>query len=162
MAKKKPAKQLPGAYRKVVARNKRARHDYFLGESWEAGLILLGSEVKSLRGGRASIGEAYARMRGDELWLINANIPEYAHANRFNHDPTRDRKLLLRRAELNKLAQRTKKSAGTIVPLELFFNERGKVKITIALGTGKRQHDKRQTLKRADAQREMDRVRKSH
>ncbi len=160
MSKKKPTKARNDPYKKVVARNKRARHDYHLGESWEAGVMLTGSEVKTLRGGRGNIAEAYARMRGGELWLIGCNIPEYGPANRFNHAPVRDRKLLLHRRELNKILQRTKKGVGTIIPLELFFNERGKVKVSIALGTGKRTYDKRQDLKKADAQRDMDRVRK--
>lgn len=160
MAKKNPTKAPSGTFKKVVARNRRARHDYHLGDSWEAGLVLYGSEVKTLRGGQGSIAESYARLRGEELWLIGCNIPEYGPSNRFNHDPVRDRKLLLHRREIDKIAQRTKKGVGTLIPLELFFNERGKVKLSIALGTGKRQHDKRQDLKRADAERDMDRVRK--
>jgi len=161
MTKKKPGEGGTGPFRRVVARNKRARHDYHLVEEWEAGVVLVGSEVKTLRGGKGSIAEAYARMRGSELWLLGANIPEYREANRFNHEPTRDRKLLLHRQELRKLEIKLRKGGCTVVPTEIYFDERGKVKVRVALATGKRQHDKRQDMRTADAQRDLDRVRKA-
>ena len=160
MAKKSAAKDPSSPYRRVVARNKRARYEFHLGDSWEAGIVLVGSEVKTLRGGQGAIAQAYARFKDGELWLVGANIPEYAPANRFNHEPTRWRKLLLRRSELDKIERRMKKGGGTIVPIELYFDERGKVKIKLAYGTGKKHHDKRQDLRKADARRAMDRIRK--
>ncbi len=132
---------------KVIARNKRAKFDYELGDHFEAGLVLLGSEVKSLRSGRANIAEAYVRLRTGEAWLIHANIPEYPQAGQNNHEPTRPRKLLLKRSELKRLKRMHQEKGLTIVPLQLFF--RGAwIKLELAVGRGKKRHDKRQNLKK--------------
>jgi SsrA-binding protein len=147
------------ASEKVVALNKRARFDYFIENTIEAGIVLYGSEVKSLRAGKGSIAEAYASDEGgDELFLINAFIPEYYEAGRFNHNPRRPRKLLLRRRELNRLLGQIRKKGMTIVPLSLYFNERGLAKLKLGLAAGKKQADKRQTEKERDWQREKGRL----
>ncbi len=144
---------------KVVAQNKRARFDYFIEDTFEAGIVLYGSEVKSLRAGKGSIAESYASDEGgDELFLINAFIPEYSEASRFNHDPRRSRKLLLRRRELNRILAQIRKKGMTLVPLSLYFNERGKAKLNLGLASGKKQVDKRQTEKERDWQREKGRL----
>jgi SsrA-binding protein len=136
---------------KVVADNRRARFDYEIGEIFEAGLVLTGTEVKSLRTGKASIGESYASLdKVGELYLINANIPEYLQANRFNHQPKRSRKLLLKAREISRLAKGLEREGMTIVPLKIYFNERGRAKIELALGRGKKLHDKRQTERLRD------------
>ncbi len=160
MAKSRTKKPHDGPFHRVVARNKRARRDFQIEETLEAGIVLLGSEVKSLRSGQGSIREAYARIRNGEAWLLGAHIPEYAWANRFNHEPLRDRKLLLRAAELKRLWIKTARAGYTLVPLELYFDERGHVKVEIGLARGKRQSDRRQAIREADAAREMDRVMK--
>ena len=121
---------------KVVADNRRARFDYEILQSFEAGLELKGSEVKSLRAGRTNLAESYATMKGGELYLLNCNIPEYREANRFNHDPKRPRKLLLHGKEIAKLASGVQREGLTIVPLKLFFNRRGRAKVDIALAKG--------------------------
>ena len=121
------------AVAKLIAENRRARYDYFLEETLEAGLVLLGSEVKSLRNGRANIAESYASAEGGEIVLINANIPEYGAANRFNHEPKRPRKLLLHRKQIDKLTGAVHRDGRTIVPLRLYFDDKGRVKIEIAL-----------------------------
>ena len=144
----------PDLGRTVVAQNRKARHNYFIEETFEAGLQLTGTEVKSLRGGRSSIGESYVTEAGGEAWLVNADIPEYASGNRFNHEPRRPRKLLLHRSEIEKLVGKTKESGLTLVPLQLYFKD-GKAKVEIALARGKRAYDKRQTLAARDAQREI-------
>lgn len=145
---------------KIVAQNKRARFDYFIEDTFEAGIVLYGSEVKSLRAGKgSSIAESYASDEGgDELFLINAFIPEYSEASRFNHDPRRPRKLLLRRRELNRILGQIRKKGMTLVPLSLYFNERGKLKLNLGLASGKKQADKRQTEKDRDWQREKGRL----
>ena len=144
---------------KVVAQNKRARFDYFIEDTFEAGIVLYGSEVKSLRTGKGSIAESYASDEGgDELFLINAFIPEYSEASRFNHDPRRPRKLLLRRRELNRILGQIRKKGMTLVPLSFYFNERGKLKVSLGLASGKKQADKRQTEKDRDWQREKSRL----
>jgi SsrA-binding protein len=143
---------------KVVADNRKARFNYELGEVVEAGIVLTGSEVKSLRAGRATIGESYADARGGEIWLINANIPEYLQAARFNHLPKRSRKLLLHQRQINRLAGAVEREGMTIVPLKLYFNEKGRAKIEIALGKGKKMHDKRETLKKRSWERERGRL----
>lgn len=144
---------------KVVALNKRARFDYFIENTIEAGIVLYGSEVKSLRAGKGSIAEAYASDEGgDDLFLINAFIPEYYEAGRFNHNPRRPRKLLLHRRELNRLLGQIRKKGMTIVPLSLYFNERGLAKLKLGLASGKKQADKRQTEKERDWQREKGRL----
>ncbi len=148
--------QLPG--RKIVARNRRATHDYFVEERFEAGLALLGTEVKSLRDGRATINEAYAAEQGGEMYLINATIPEYHSGNRFNHEPRRPRKLLLKRREMAKLIGAVRKQGQTIIPLSLYFNPRGLAKLEIGLARGKKTVDKRHSIKERDWQREKQRL----
>lgn len=144
---------------KVVADNRRARFDYEIGETFEAGIALTGTEVKSLRTGKATIAESYAHVdRKGEAWLVNANIPEYLAGNRFNHEPKRLRKLLLKQRELAKLSQGVEREGMTIVPLRLYFNERGRAKLQIALGRGKKLHDKREVEKKRDWGREKGRL----
>lgn len=133
--------------RKLVAENRRARFDYLIEETLEAGVQLLGTEVKSLRAGRANIAESYARPERGELWLINAHIPEYAPAGQFNHDPRRPRKLLVRSRELKKLVGAVEREGRTLAPLELYFNDRGIAKLKLALAKGKKAHDKRAATK---------------
>src|SRR6187455_3512267 len=118
---------------KVVADNRKARFNYAIGETFEAGIVLTGSEVKSLRAGKATIAESYADARGGELWLINSNIPEYLQASRFNHEPKRRRKLLLHKRQVNRLAGAVEREGMTLVPLRLYFNERGRAKLELAL-----------------------------
>ncbi len=139
----------PASKFKVVADNRKARFNYEIGETYEAGIALTGSEVKSLRAGKATIAESYADARGGEIWLINSNIPEYLQAARFNHLPKRPRKLLLHARQINKLAGAVEREGMTIVPLKIYFNEKGRAKIEIALGKGKKLHDKRETLKKS-------------
>ena len=143
---------------KVVSDNRRARYDYEILQSFEAGIELKGSEVKSLRTGHTNLAEAYAAMKGGELWLINSNIPEYREANRFNHEPKRPRKLLLHQSEINKLSAGVLKEHLTIIPLKMFFNPRGRVKVDIALARGKKLHDKRETIKERSWDRERARL----
>ena len=143
---------------KVVADNRKARFNYEIGEVFEAGLALTGSEVKSLRSGKATIAESYADARGEEIWLINSNIPEYLQAARFNHAPKRPRKLLLHRTQINKLMGAVEREGMTLVPLKLYFNEKGRAKIEIALGRGKKLHDKRETERKRSWQREKGRL----
>ncbi|MBY0502240.1 MAG: SsrA-binding protein SmpB [Alphaproteobacteria bacterium] len=147
--------------KKTIALNKRARFDYFIEETFEAGLVLYGSEVKSLRAGKGSIAESYASDEGDELFLINSFIPEYYEANRFNHEPKRPRKLLVRRRELNRLLVAIRKKGMTLVPLSLHFNERGIAKIELGLASGKKKMDKRSVEKERDWQREKGRLMRS-
>jgi SsrA-binding protein len=143
---------------KVVADNRKARFNYAIGDTFEAGIVLTGSEVKSLRAGRATIAESYADARGGELWLINSNIPEYLQASRFNHAPKRARKLLLQKREINRMVGAVEREGMTIVPLKLYFNEKGRAKIEIALARGKKLHDKRETLKKRSWERERGRL----
>jgi len=145
--------------RKIAAENRRARFHYEIGETFEAGLMLTGTEVKSLRTGKATITESYASVdRAGEIFLINANIPEYLQANRFNHQPKRPRKLLLKSREIAKLSQGTERQGMTIVPLKIYFNEKGRAKVEIALARGKQLHDKRETEKARDWNREKGRL----
>jgi SsrA-binding protein len=143
---------------KVVADNRKARFNYAIDEIFEAGIVLTGSEVKSLRAGKASIGESYAAARDGELWLYNANISEYKHAGRFGHLPKRARKLLLHKRQVNKLIGAVEREGMTIVPLKLYFNEKGRAKVEIALAKGKKLHDKRETEKRRSWERERGRL----
>src|SRR5690242_3999143 len=144
---------------KVVAENRRARFNYEIGDTYEAGIALTGSEVKSLRSGKATIAESYADTKGGELWLVNANIPEYLQAGPFNnHPPKRPRRLLLHQREIDRLASAVEREGMTIVPLKLYFNERGRAKIEIALARGKKLHDKRETLKKRSWEREKSRL----
>jgi SsrA-binding protein len=144
--------------RKLIAENRRARFDYFLEDSLEAGLVLTGSEVKSLRLGRANIAESYASVDGGEMMLINAYIPEYPGANRFNHEPRRGRKLLLHRRQIDKLTQAVQREGRTIVPVKLFFDEKGRAKLEIALAKGKKLHDKRASEADKDWKRDQARL----
>jgi SsrA-binding protein len=132
----------------VVAENRRARFDYEVLETLEAGLVLRGTEVKSLRNGKAQIAESYVSPEDGELWLINSNIPEYVQANRFNHDEKRRRKLLVSAREMAKLARGVERQGNTIVPLKLYFNERGMAKLLIGLAKGRKSYDKREVQKR--------------
>ena len=143
--------------RKLIAQNKKARHDYHVEETYEAGLALVGTEVTSLRAGRASLVDAYGRIKDGEVWLENVHIPEYDPGSWTNHEPRRPRKLLLHRAEIAKLIGKTKESGLTLVPLSMYFKD-GKAKVEIALARGKRAYDKRQTLAARDAAREIDRA----
>lgn len=151
--KKKPKKDDDGL--KVVARNRRAKHDYTLEETVEAGIALVGTEVKSLREGTASIAQAYARISGNEVWLLGASIPEYGAGSWTNHQPERKRKLLLHRRQITKLTKAVQKSGRTIVPLQIHFNERGIAKVLLAVATGRKHHDKRQEASKREAQREI-------
>ncbi len=143
---------------RVVADNRKARFNYFIDETFEAGLALTGSEVKSLRAGKATIGESYADTRGGEIWLINSNIPEYVQASRFNHAPKRPRKLLLHRRQIGKLAAAVQREGMTLVPLKLYFNEKGRAKVELALARGKKLYDKRETEKKRSWERERGRL----
>lgn len=144
---------------KIVADNRRARFDYEIGEVVEAGIMLTGTEVKSLRTGKATVAEAYASVdRNGEMILFNANIPEYLQANRFNHEPKRPRKLLLHAKQIVKFAKGVEREGMTIVPLRIYFNEKGRAKIAIALGRGKQLHDKRETEKTRDWNRDKSRL----
>ena len=146
----------------LVAENRRSRFDYVVEDTVEAGLMLVGSEVKSLREGKANIAESYASVEQGELWLINADIPTYAGANRFNHEPRRKRKLLVSRRELSRLSQSVERAGRTIVPLKLYFNERGIAKLLIGVATGKKTHDKRETEQKRDWQRQKARLLKDN
>ena len=143
---------------KLIAENRRARYDYFLEETFEAGLMLTGSEVKSLRNGRANIAESYASVEGDEVVLINSDIPPFAQANRFNHEPRRHRKLLLHRKQIDKLIGAVQRDGRTIIPVRLYLNEKGKAKLEIALAKGKKLHDKREATAERDWQRDKARL----
>jgi SsrA-binding protein len=143
---------------KVVADNRRARFNYEIGEIFEAGIMLTGTEVKSLRLGRATIAESYADTRAGEIWLVNANIPEYLQASRFNHAPKRPRKLLLHRRQIEKLAGGVERDGMTIVPLKMYFNDKGRAKVEVALARGKKLHDKRETEKKRSWEREKGRL----
>ncbi len=143
--------------RKLIARNKRARHDYEILETWEAGVVLRGTEVKALREGRANLTDAYGITVEGEVFLLNLNIGAYGMGNQFNHDPTRSRKLLLHRREIRRLYGSLERQGLTLVPLDLYFL-RGKVKVLLGLGRGKKAHDKREDLKKKDADREIARA----
>jgi SsrA-binding protein len=144
----------------TIARNKRARHDYEILDTWEAGLVLQGTEVKALREGRANLTDAYGILREGEVYLLNLNIGAYGLGNQFNHEPTRTRKLLLHRREIRRLIGAVERQGLTLVPLELYFR-RGRAKVRIGLARGKQSHDKREDLKRRDADREIARALRS-
>ena len=143
---------------KVVAHNRKAQFNYAIGETFEAGIALTGTEVKSLRQGKATIAESYADARRGEIWLLNANIAEYLQGGRFNHAPKRARKLLLHRRQIRKLAGAVEREGMTLVPLKLYFNEKGRAKIELALARGKKLHDKRETEKKRSWERERGRL----
>jgi len=154
------AKPLPPPFdkQKVVAENRRARFDYFVEERVEAGIQLSGTEVKSLRQGEGSIAESYATVDGEEIWLINSHIPEYRHGNRLNHEPRRARKLLLKAREIARLRGAIQRQGLTLVPLSIYFNGTGRAKVELALGRGKKVHDKRDTIKERDWKRDQQRL----
>ncbi|MCA9321193.1 MAG: SsrA-binding protein SmpB [Planctomycetes bacterium] len=150
---KKPKKSPDG--RKVVAVNRRARHEFHFVDEFEAGLVLIGSEVKSIRDGKASLSEAYGRVINGEIWLLGLHIAEYDAARYFGHQPRRQRKLLLKRSEIKKIERKVKQTGFTLVPVELYFNERGYAKLKLVLATGKKDHDKREAIKKRDTEREL-------
>ena len=159
MAATKPKGSNPvDSNNKVVATNRRARHEYDIVDTVEAGLVLRGSEVKSLREGGANIAESYASSEDGEIWLINANIPEYSAGNRENHEPKRKRKLLLNKREMARLSQAVERRGYTLTPLKLYFNERGIAKLELGIGQGKKVHDKRDTSKERDWNRQKQRL----
>ncbi len=147
---------------KTIADNRKARFSYEVLDTLEAGLVLTGTEVKSLREGQANIQESYASIEGGEFWLINSYIPEYFAGNRFNHEPRRKRKLLISRREMARLGQSIEREGMTLVPLKLYFNERGLAKLQLAVARGKKLHDKRETSKQRDWNREKARLLKQH
>jgi SsrA-binding protein len=142
---------------KLITANKKARRDYHIAETFEAGLVLVGTEVKSLRDGKASLAEAYARIIGDEMYLVGAHIPEYKHGNRANHEPTRARKLLLHRREIERLRGKVQEKGFTMIPLRLYWRG-GRAKVENALVRGKRDYDRREDIAKREANREMDRA----
>ncbi|MEO5938409.1 MAG: SsrA-binding protein SmpB [Sphingomonas sp.] len=144
---------------KIVAENRRARFDYAIDTTYEAGIALTGTEVKSLRGGEGSIAESYAEVSADGgVWLINSNIPEFSHGNRFNHEPKRPRKLLLHEREINKLHGAVAREGMTLVPLMIYFNSQGRAKLELALAKGRKAHDKREHIKERDWKKEAGRI----
>ena len=146
--------------KKVVAENRRARFDYAVEQVFEAGIALQGTEVKSLRFGEGTIAESYAEVKGNEVWLINSNIPEFSHGNRHNHEPKRPRKLLLSGREINKMYAGVARQGMTLVPLSVYFNSRGRAKVELALAKGKKAHDKRESIKERDWKRDKQRLMK--
>ena len=158
------ARPKPEAFNKVktVAENRRARYDYFIEDKFEAGIALTGTEVKSLRFGEGTIADSYAEVKDNEVWLVNANIPEFSHGNRHNHQPKRPRKLLLNTREINKLYGAVNRQGKTLVPLSIYFNGRGRVKVELALAKGKKAPDKRATTKERDWKREQGRLLKEN
>jgi SsrA-binding protein len=148
---------------KIVAENRRARFDYSIEQTFEAGIALTGTEVKSLRFGEGSIAESYAEVSADGgVWLVNSNIPEFSHGNRFNHEPKRPRKLLLHAREINKLHGAVAREGMTLVPLTVYFNARGRAKVELALAKGRKAHDKREHIKERDWKREAGRIMRDH
>lgn len=143
---------------KTVAENRRARFDYFIEDKFEAGLMLTGTEVKALRAGEATIADSYAEVRGGEVWLVNANVPEFSHGNRNNHEPKRPRKLLLNAREIDKMTGAVERKGMTLVPLSIYFNGTGRAKVELALAKGKQAQDKRATIKDRDWKRDKARL----
>ena len=159
MARPKPAtfdKQ------KIVAENRRAKFDYAIEENFEAGIVLTGTEVKALRAGEGGIAESYAEIRDGEVWLINSNIPEFSHGNRFNHVPKRPRKLLLHQREIERLTGAVERRGMTLVPLAIYFNSKGRAKVDLALAKGRQARDKREYIKERDWQRDKSRIMRDH
>jgi len=146
---------------KQIAQNKKARYEYQVLDTYEAGIVLQGSEVKSCRQGAVNLKDSYARIDGTEIFLVNAHISPYAHANRFNHEPLRRRKLLLHRSEIKKLYGKMRERGQSFVPLKMYFNEKGKVKVQVALVKGKKLHDKRDDIRKRDEKREAERALKN-
>jgi SsrA-binding protein len=143
---------------KTVAENRRARYEYFIETVYEAGIALTGTEVKSLRSGQGSIAEAYAEVKEGQVWLVNCNVPEFSHGNRFNHEPKRPRKLLLHEREINKMHGAVARDGMTLIPLSIYFNGRGRAKVELALAKGKKLHDKREVIKDRDWKRDQQRI----
>ena len=158
------ARPTPAAFdkKKTVAENRRARFDYFIDEVFEAGIALTGTEVKSLRFGEGTIAESYAEVRDGQVWLVNSNVPEFSHGNRFNHEPKRPRKLLLHERQIDKLTGAVERKGMTLVPLSIYFNGRGRAKVELALAKGKNVADKRQTVKDREWKREQSRILRDH
>ena len=152
------AKKKKDSGERVVADNRKARHQYFIESSLEAGVVLTGSEVKSLRTGKANIGESYAQAKDGEIVLVNSYIPEYTMANRFNHEPRRVRKLLVRKSEVRRLSSAVQREGMTLVPLRMYFNLKGRAKVELGLARGKKLHDKRETEKARDWARDKARL----
>lgn len=148
--------------KKVVAENRRARFDYAIEDKFEAGIALTGTEVKSLRFGEGSIAESYAEVKDEQVWLINANIPEFSHGNRHNHEPKRPRKLLLHQRQIAKMHGAVARQGMTLVPLSIYFNARGRAKVELALARGRKAHDKRDYEKEKDWKREQGRLLRQH
>lgn len=148
--------------KKIVAENRRARFEYFIEEKYEAGIVLTGTEVKSLRFGEGSIAESYAEVKAGEVWLVNSNVPEFSHGNRFNHVPKRPRKLLLKERQIAKFTGAVERKGMTLVPLSIYFNSRGRAKVELALCKGKNVADKRATMKDRDWKRDKARIMKDH
>ncbi|MBW1648708.1 MAG: SsrA-binding protein SmpB [Deltaproteobacteria bacterium] len=142
---------------KNIAENRKARHEYFIVDTWEAGMVLVGTEVKALREGRANLKDAYAKIKKGEVWVYQLHISPYSHASYDNHNPLRPRKLLLNRSEIRRLAAKTNETGHTLIPLKLYFKN-GKVKLLLALAKGKRKYDKREAIRRRDAQRDLERA----
>ncbi len=143
---------------KNIATNRRARHEYYIEESMEAGVVLTGTEVKSLRRGKGNLNDSYAQIKGTEIILYNCHISPYDYGNRFNHDPLRPRKLLLHKEEIRRLIGKTKEKGFTLVPLSMYFDQKNRVKVELALARGKKMYDKREDLAKKDAEREMARA----
>ncbi len=143
---------------KTVAENRRARYEFFIEDVFEAGIALAGTEVKALRQGEGSIAEAYAEVKDGQIWLVNANIPEFSHGNRFNHEPKRPRKLLLHERQIDKMGSAVARQGMTLVPLSIYFNDKGRAKVELAIGKGKKLHDKRETEKARDWKRDAARI----
>jgi SsrA-binding protein len=147
-----------GIKAKIVAENRRARYEYFIDDVVEAGIALAGTEVKALRQGEGSIAEAYAELKDGQMWLVNANIPEFSHGNRFNHEPKRPRKLLMHARQISKFNGAVTRQGMTVIPLMIYFNDRGRAKVELALAKGKKLHDKRDTEKARDWKRDAARI----
>jgi SsrA-binding protein len=143
---------------KIIAENRKARFSYAIDDTLEAGIALVGSEVKSLRGGKSTIAESYAQAKDGELWLVNAYIPEYTQASRFNHEPKRVRKLLVHKHQAHKLSVAIQREGMTLIPLKMYFNEKGRAKVLLGVAKGKKTHDKRETEKQRDWQRDKARL----
>lgn len=147
---------------RLIANNRKARYNYAVEETFEAGIVLKGTEVKALRAGTANIAESYAEEKNGEVWLVNAHIDEFSHGNIHNHEPRRPRKLLMHRREINKIAAATQRAGMTLVPLKMYFDNRGRAKLLIGLAKGKKAHDKREDIKRRDWDRQKQRLMKDY
>jgi SsrA-binding protein len=143
---------------KIVAENRRARFDFAIEDTYEAGIALTGTEVKSLRFGEGSIAESYAEVKDNQVWLVNSNIPEFSHGNRFNHEPKRPRKLLLHEREISKMHGAVARQGMTLVPLSIYFNARGRAKVELAIAKGRKAHDKREHIKEQEWKRDAARL----